>query len=85
MTEPNFPDYDFTFVIEQLLFERGIMVVKYTPVDNTLTSISCTVGIWPDMDINNLKPYLAKWAPKDKWYAQEMILKHGHILTNSQS
>jgi len=78
-----FPNYDFTFVIEQLLFEQGSMVVKYTPTDVRLTSISYAIPLLPTIDFNNLKAYVAEWAPKDKWFAQQTILESSNQLLNA--
>lgn len=80
-----FPTYDFTFVVEGLLFEQGAMTVKYTPTDTRLTSITYTIPIQPDININNLKPYVAKFAPNNKWFAQEIILNNSSSLINASA
>lgn len=80
---PSFPEIEYTFTIEQLLFESGNLLVKYTPVDTTLTSITYSIPIWPDMDLNNMKPHVNKWAPFDRWYAQSLILTAGNTLLGS--
>jgi len=71
-----FPEYDYTFTIEQLLYDRGTMLVKYLPVDTTLPAITLNVPIWPSMDLNNIKAYTDSFAPYASWYAQKMILEH---------
>lgn len=77
---PAFPTIEYTYKVEQLLFEQGTMLVKYIPNDITLTSIVYNIPIMPNMDINNLKSYLNTWAPFDKWYAQSVILSQGKAL-----
>lgn len=83
MTTLVYPEYEFTFVIEQLLFEQCSMVVKYTPVDARLTSISYAIPIQPTLDLADLKTYVSQWAPKDKWFGQQMILEHENVLLNA--
>lgn len=85
MTEPIYPDYDFTFVVEQLLFEQGSMIVKYIPVDTRLTSFSYNIPILPDIDLNDMKNYVKTWAPKDRWFAQEMILNNENTLLGANA
>jgi hypothetical protein len=77
---PTFPDYDYTYTIESFSFDNGTMIVNYVPVDTRLMAVKYSVPIWPGMDMNNMKPYLDNWSPKEKWYAQEMILTHGNTL-----
>lgn len=77
---PTFPKYDYTYTVEQLLFEQGTMVVCYKPVNQTLISITYNVPIWPGLDLTNMKTYLDNWAPNDKWFAQETILNSGNNL-----
>jgi hypothetical protein len=81
---PTFPAIEYSYKIEQLLFEQGTMLVKYLPAEQTLPSVTYNIPIWPDMDINNLKPYLDKWAPYSKWYAQSVILNSGNSLIGDQ-
>lgn len=76
----QFPNYEYTFVVQKLLFDMGCMEVKYTPVDTTLSAIVLIVPIWPDLDVNNMKPYLDEFMPKDKWYAQQVITNHGNTI-----
>lgn len=83
MSTVVFPEYEFTFVVEQLLFEQGAMIVKYTPSDERLTSIKYTIPMLPTMDVNNMKSYVTEWAPRDKWFAQQMILENGEKLLNA--
>jgi hypothetical protein len=77
---PTFPEIEYNFSMEQLLFESGSILVKYTPVDERLTSITYNIPIWPDMDLNNMKPHVNRWAPFDKWYAQSLILTAGNTI-----
>lgn len=83
MTLPEFPKYEYSYQVMQLLFEQGTMVVKFLPTNPDLMSITYNIPIWPEMDLQNLKPYLDKWAPNDKWFAQELILNNGNNLLGS--
>jgi hypothetical protein len=82
--DQNFPVYDYTFTVEQLLFDQGTMLIRYLPVDETLSAIVLNIPIWPSMDLNDLKTYTGHFAPNDKWYAQKMILNHSSQLTGNQ-
>lgn len=82
--DQNFPVFDYTYTIEQLLFDQGSMVVKYLPVDSTLSAIVLNIPIWPSMDMSNLKTYTDHFAPNDKWFAQQMILNHSSQLMGNQ-
>lgn len=85
MAEIIYPEYDFSFVVEQLLFEQGTMVVKYTPTNTTLTSYSYSIPILPTIDMANLKEYVKEWAPKDRWFAQEFILNNANTLMGASA
>jgi len=76
---PTFPDYEYTFEVEQFLFDQGTMLVNYKPKNKNLMSVKYNIPIWPGMDVNNMKPYLDNWAPKEKWFAQEKILELNNI------
>ena len=75
-----FPEYEFTYEVTAIHFEIAQFDVMYTPVDSKLTSISFSLPILPEMDVNNLTPYIKKFAPHQKWYAQEVILNHSQII-----
>lgn len=75
-TPPDFPTYEYTCTVENVLFEAGTIVVKYLPTDTRFAAQTLHLPIWPDFDINDKMTYFAKFAPHDKWYAQEMILTH---------
>jgi hypothetical protein len=81
---PKFPAIPYSYKVEQLLFEQGTMLVKYLPDDVSLPSVTYNIPIWPDMDVNDLKPYVDKFAPYDKWYAQSLILKAGNLILGGQ-
>lgn len=85
MAEIVYPEYDFTFVVEQLLFEQGAMIVKYIQTDTRLTAYSYNIPILPDIDANNMKEYVKTWAPRDRWFAQETILNSGDALLKATS
>ena len=81
--EQTFPKFEFTYTVEQLLFDQGSMVVRYLPVDTTLSAIVLNIPIWPSIDMNDLKAYVSNFAPNDKWFAQQMILNNGSQLTGN--
>jgi hypothetical protein len=78
-----FPTYDYTFTVEQLLFDQGSMAVRYLPVDVNLSAIVLYLPIWPSLDLADMKTYTDHFAPNDKWFAQETILNHGNTLTGT--
>ena len=80
---PTYPKYEYTFAVLNLLFDRGAMNIKFIPANTTLTAFDLVVLIRPEMDVNNLKPYLDNFAPNSKWFAQEVILAHGAILMSN--
>lgn len=75
-----FPEYEFTYEVIAIHFEIAQFDVTYKPVDQRLTAISLSLPIFPDMDVNNLTPYIQKYAPRQKWYAQEVILNHSQLI-----
>jgi hypothetical protein len=85
MPEITYPEYDFSFVIEQVLFEQGTLLVKYMPVNTALTSYTYNIPILPTLDMSNLKEYVKQWAPNDRWFAQETILNNGDTLLGATS
>ena len=77
---PVYPTYDYTFQVLNLLFERACMTVKFTPTNTSLAAFDLVIPIRPEMDVNNLKPDLDNFAPKNRWYAQELILAYSNTL-----
>ena len=77
---PVYPTYDYTFQVLNLMFERASMNVRFTPTNTSLTAFDLVLPIRPEMDVNNLKPYLDHFAPKSQWYAQTVILAHNDTL-----
>jgi hypothetical protein len=77
---PVYPKYDYTFKVLNLMYERAGMNVRFTPVNTQLTAFELVLPIRPEMDVNNLKPYLDNFAPNNQWYAQEIILAHSTTL-----
>jgi len=59
--------------------------VKYIPNDTRLTSISYILPIEPDFDANNMARYVDRWAPRQQWYAQDMVLQHEKTILNSST
>lgn len=78
--EHNFPKYEYTFEVVNTFFESGNFEVKYTPKNPALASISYALPILATFDINQLATYVDTWAPHDKWFAQELILKNEAAL-----
>jgi hypothetical protein len=76
--------YEYTYKIQQLFPEQGSMLVEYTPGNTSLMKISYNVPILIDFDINDMATYLEKYAPHDRWYAQELILNSSEILLGNQ-
>ena len=81
--EQTFPVFNYTFTVEQLLFDQGTMLVRFLPTDTTLSACVLNVPIWPSMDMNNIKAYLDNFAPNEKWYAQQIILNHTATLMSN--
>lgn len=82
--EQTFPQFDYTFTIQQLLFDQGTMLIKYLPTNTALSAIVLNVPIWPSMDMNDMKTYLDNFAPNEKWFAQQIILNHSDQLIGNQ-
>lgn len=72
--------YEYTFKVQTLMPESGSMIVEYTPANTALMKITYNVPILLDFDINDMTAYMDKFAPHDKWYAQELILNQSNIL-----
>ena len=81
--EQTFPVFNYTFTVEQLLFDQGTMLVRFLPTDTTLSAFVLNVPIWPSMDMNNIKAYLDNFSPNEKWYAQQIILNHTATLMSN--
>ena len=79
----NFPKYDYTFKVINTFFESGMIEVKYTPKDESLISVTISIPVLADFDINNLDSYLELWAPYSKWFSQEIFIKHEEALKNA--
>jgi len=75
--------YEYTFKVQTLMPESGSMIVEYTPANTALMKITYNVPILLDFDINDMTTYMDKFAPHDKWYAQELILNQSNILLGS--
>lgn len=83
-TDTNYPQYDFTYKVLNTYFDSGSILVEFTPTDTKLPSMTYNIPIDASFDVNNMKEYLKKYAPYEKWFAQEIILQHGDILTGSE-
>ena len=83
VTVDGFPKYPYTFLVVEAHYERGMLEVKYMPNDSRFIFITYTIPIEPDFDPNNLTTYVDKWAPHDKWFAQDMLLQHSATLVGS--
>lgn len=80
MINTNFPQYDFTYKILETFFDSGSMLVEFIPTDTKLPGLTYNIPIDASFDANNIKEYLIKYAPNEKWFAQEVILQHGDVL-----
>jgi len=78
--EEVFPTYEYTYTVEGLLFDQGAVAIRYLPTNTNLPAVVLNLPLWPSMDINNLAAWVARFAPNEKWYAQEMILNHGNTI-----
>jgi hypothetical protein len=81
----DFPIYGYTFKVMGISAQSGNagIEVKYIPDDTRLTSLSYNLPINPDFDVNNMATYVDQFAPRQQWYAQEMILQHEAAILNS--
>jgi hypothetical protein len=80
-----FPVYEYTFKVISVSAQSGNagIEVKYIPNDIRLTSMSYFLPIEPNFDANNMASYVDQWAPRQQWYAQEMVLQHEQVILNS--
>lgn len=76
--------YGYTYKIQQLLPEQGSMLVEYTPTNTSFMKITYNIPILVDFDINDMGTYMEKFAPHDRWYAQDLMLNQSHILLGNQ-
>lgn len=74
MNIQNFPKYEYTFKIMNLLFDAGLVEVQYMPVDERFTKVLLAVPIPPTFDPEKLSEFVEHFAPHDRWFAQEKIL-----------
>jgi hypothetical protein len=81
---PTYPEYAYTFTVEQLNFDQGGMTINFIPANTALAAIRAVVPIRPEMDVNDLKPYLDNFAPYNRWFAQETILAHNDTLMGNR-
>lgn len=79
-----FPEYEFNYEVVSLHFEVAQFNVLYKPVDPRLTNIELSLPILPNMDLNDLKPYVKMFAPNDRWYAQLVILDNSSKLLGAK-
>jgi hypothetical protein len=84
-TNVEFPVYEYTFKVVQVLAQSGNagIEIKYIPNDVRLTSLTFVLPIESNFDVNNMASYVDQWAPRQQWYAQEIILKHENAILNS--
>lgn len=75
----------YTYKIEQLDIPNGTMVVKYTPSDTSLTSISYNIPVLFNED-GTQKPLMDNidhYAPNREWNAQKFLKENAEALINS--
>lgn len=79
-----FPEYEFTFEVVSIHFQIAQFNVLYKPTHPNLTNIELSLPILPSMDLNDLLPYVKKFAPYQQWYAQTIILEHSDSLLGAK-
>lgn len=79
-----FPEYEFTFEVVSIHFDLGQFNVLYKPTDTRFTHVELSLPILPVMDMNDLLPYVKEFAPKQKWYAQQVILDNSNTLLGAK-
>ena len=87
MADPrtDFKKYLYSFEVISIQYERASFEVKFIPNDSALMSITYALPFDADFDITQLASYVERFAPHDKWFAQEVILKHGNSLLGVKS
>lgn len=83
--EFQYPNYEYSFVVKNFSSDSTNMIVEYTPANTSLTKITISLPILATFDPSTLETYVDRWAPNPKWFAQEIILNHGEILTGANS
>jgi hypothetical protein len=81
----NFPSYEYSYNVKSLLFSAATIEVEYIPKNENLTNFTLFVPILANFDPTNLTDYVDTWAPKNKWFAQEMILTHSESLVGANT
>ena len=87
MTDPrtDFKKYAYTFVVTGIQYERATFEVKFVPEDVKLLTITYALPFDADFDVTQLASYVERFAPHDKWFAQEMILTHSQTLLKANA
>lgn len=76
----DFPQIPFTFEVKALNFDTGTIHVRYLPEDSRLIAVEYVIPILNTFDPADLANYVKRWAPFDKWHAQNVILQHGSAI-----
>lgn len=87
MADPrtDFKKYVYSFEVISIQYERASFEVKFIPNDSKLMSITYALPFDADFDITQLTSYVERFAPHDRWFAQEIILNHGNTLLGIKS
>jgi hypothetical protein len=83
--EFNYPKYEYTFEVTNTFFESGTFEVKYMPKKETLMSVSYTLPILATFNVTDIGSYVDNWAPHDRWFAQEFIIKNENLMKGAIS
>jgi hypothetical protein len=81
----QYPKYEYTFEVTKILFESAQLEILYKPVDSRFTNFTYYVPMTADFDINDIKAFADRFAPFDRWFTQDMILKHENTILGASS
>lgn len=76
----NYPKREYTFKVVATHFDQGSFEVQFIPKETHLISVTYNLPILADFDPNNLSVYVEKFAPYDRWFAQQIILDNEQKL-----
>lgn len=83
----SYPEYAYTFQVMELNAQSGSagILIRYIPENANLTSIIFNIPIEADFNPQNMSTYVDKWAPRQQWFAQEMVLNYADIIVSSST
>lgn len=88
INDPEFyPQYPYTFQVLEINAQSGNagILVKYLPESANLTSIIYNIPIMHDFNPANMAEYVDRWAPRQQWFAQEMVLNYADVIKSSST